>query len=109
VVVLRCGERRAARYDYGLEQFGPSSRVPTIHRIPVGIEVLMQRSGIKYLSVFRIAAQEPARRWIVVSGAEVVETEVGVELFATIEVVVRCRPNFRERIPEGVVLVAIRQ
>jgi hypothetical protein len=42
----------------------------------------VQRLRIDGLTVFRIAAEESTGVWVVVSGAEVVEAEVRVVLFA---------------------------
>ena len=56
----------------------------------------MERSWVFSFPFFRIAAEEPSGGGIVVSGAEVVEAEVGVILFAAIEVVVGSRADFRE-------------
>ena len=48
----------------------------------------MQGCRIEYLSVLWVAGEEAAGLGIVVSGAEVVEAEVGVVLFTSVEVVV---------------------
>jgi len=55
------------------------------------IQVLVQRSRISGYSVFVdgfrvvwIAAEEPTCRGIVVSGAQIVEAEIGIVLFAAI-------------------------
>jgi len=45
----------------------------------------MQRGWIERLSILWIAAAESSCRGVVVSGAEVVEGEVGVVLFAAID------------------------
>ncbi len=70
-----------------LEHISPG-RIDPIHWITADIEILVQRLRIDGFSVFRIAAEESACRRIVVSGAEVVEAQVGVVLFAATE-----RPN----------------
>ena len=54
-----------------------------------------------------VSGKECSGQWVVVSGAEVVEAEVGVVLFAAIEVVVGSRSFFRERVPGCVVLVRV--
>ena len=45
--------------------------------------------------------QEPSGRGIVVSGAEIVEAEVGVILFAAIEVVIRRRAMLGKELPKA--------
>ena len=55
----------------------------------------------------RIARQESACFWVVVSGAEVVEAEVGVVLFAAIQVVVRRGAGLVDHVAEGIVFVGV--
>ena len=45
--------------------------------------------------------------WVVVSGAEIIEAEVGVVLFAAVEVIVRCCAGFGEGVAVGIVFVLI--
>ena len=68
----------------------------------------MQGLWIGGIAVFWIAGEESAGLGIVVSGAEIVETEVGVVLFAAIHVVVRRGAGRAEQIAEGVVIIVIR-
>jgi hypothetical protein len=63
---------------------------------------------VRQISVLRITAQEPSRARVVVSGAEVVEAEVGIVLFAAIQVVVgRCASGV-DLVSEGVAIVGVR-
>ena len=68
----------------------------------------MQCNWIVDVAVERVSRQEPTGLWVVVSGAEIVETEVGVVLFAAVEVVVRRGAGRAEQIAEGVVIIVIR-
>ena len=68
----------------------------------------MQRLWIDGLTVFWVSAEESASSTIIVSGAEVVEAEVRVVLFAAIEIVVGRRPDFGEAVAVGVVLLLVR-
>lgn len=38
--------------------------------------------------ILRVAGHEPAGEWVVVSGAQVIQAEIGVPLLAAIEVIV---------------------
>jgi len=60
-----------------------------MHRVAARVQVLVKGSWIGGLSVLRIAGHEPSRERVIVSGAEVVEAEVLVVLFAAIEIVAR--------------------
>ena len=60
----------------------------------------MQGLRVNGFAIFRIAAKKSTRRSVVVSGAEIVEAEVGVVLFAAIEVIVRTLcPTFVNELP----------
>jgi hypothetical protein len=60
-------------------------RIDPIHWISTCIEVLVQGRRNLRLTVFWVAGEEATGLRIVVSGAEVVEAQVGVVLFAAIE------------------------
>jgi len=58
-------------------------------------------------AALRIAGHEPTGGGVVVSGAEVVEAEVRVELFAAIQIQIRCAASGDQRISEGVIFVGV--
>ena len=57
-------------------------RIDGIHRVCPGIQILVQSRWLIDITRLRIATHEPASEWVVISGAQVVEAEVGVVLFA---------------------------
>ena len=60
------------------------------------------------MPILRITGHEASRGGIVVSGAQVVEAEVAVVLFAAIQVVVGSRAGLGKRVAVGVVFILVR-
>ena len=67
----------------------------------------MQRRRVERIPFFRISGHEPSGERVVISGAEVVEAEVRVVLFAAIQVIVWRRSSGYEIISEGIIIVGV--
>ena len=90
-----------------LEHISPG-RIDPIHWIPADIEILMQGFWIDGLTILWVSAEESSGCRVVVSGAQIVEAQVRVELFAAIHVVVgRCARSV-DLIAKGIVLIRVR-
>ena len=67
----------------------------------------MQRRWLIGFTVLRIAAEEPSGGRVVISGAQIIQALIQVDLFAAVEVVVGRCALLGEAVTVGVVLVFV--
>src|SRR5258706_16255724 len=61
------------------------ARVNTVYRISVAIQILMDRQRDFRIPFDCVRSPEPPESRVIVSGAQVIEAQIGIELFATVE------------------------
>src|SRR2546423_1422650 len=93
--MLDIGERRDGGDDGDLTSCNRrfshrvvTRRINAMNRISTCIKILVQTCRIFDLSFVTVVRPEPASERIHEAGAEIVEAEVGVELFASVKVAV---------------------
>jgi hypothetical protein len=71
------------------------------------VQILVKSYWFKRTALIRIHRQKSSTQWIHVTSAQVVETQIRVELFARVEVVVWCRTGSIDQVAEGVIVVSV--